>query len=350
MGLDATLGRLGLGTPAPTHALHVTPISGIRQNALYLSGGPGWSSLSYNAHHNDANNAWVFPDPTRPAVTIEMDDAGGEGALRRLFHDGGRPHGLATAVRRRRRVRSRQHPGSLTVSGGLSAARDDAHNAAATVTNNSGTALCATSGNGVALTVAGNKQALSVVGPSSFNGAVDVHGQLTATAKHFLIDHPQDPGNRTLAHASVESDERTTVYSGNVVLGDDGGATVALPDWMESLNADFRYQLTCVGAAAPVYVAREVADGSFAVAGGAAGMTVSWLLVGVRQDAWAQANPLVVEEDKPEDLRGSFRHPEVHGHDRTRQGNYVRHAAALRGNPRLAHALLDPTFGAGPAH
>jgi hypothetical protein len=349
VGVDATLGRLGLGTPAPTHALHVTAISGIRQNALYLGGGPGWSSLSYNAHHDDANSGWVFPDPTRSAVTLEMDDTGGKGR----FDIWSTTAAARTSWQLRFGVNGESGavtiPGSLAVSGGLSAAREDAHNPAAVVTNNSGAALCATSGNGVALTVVGNRQALSVVGPSSFNGAVDVHGQFTATAKHFLIDHPHDPGNRTLAHASVESDERTTFYSGNVVLGDDGGATIALPDWMESLNTDFRYQLTCVGAAAPVYVVREVADGYFAVAGGAAGMTVSWLLVGVRQDAWAQANPLVVEEDKPEDLRGSFRHPEVHGHDRTRQGNYVRHAAALRRNPRLAHALLDPTFGAGPA-
>ena len=47
----------------------------IRQNSLYLSGGPGWSSFSYNARHE--NGSWVFPDPSRTAVTIEMDDVGG---------------------------------------------------------------------------------------------------------------------------------------------------------------------------------------------------------------------------------------------------------------------------------
>jgi hypothetical protein len=46
---------------------------------LYLSGDKGWSSVAYNAHRNAAGNAWVFPDPTRPAMTIEMDDAGGPG-------------------------------------------------------------------------------------------------------------------------------------------------------------------------------------------------------------------------------------------------------------------------------
>jgi hypothetical protein len=70
-------GNVGIGTAEPTNKLHISDNTGIRQNRLYLSGGDGWSSLSYNAHHNAANKNWVFPDPTRPAVTIEMDDAGG---------------------------------------------------------------------------------------------------------------------------------------------------------------------------------------------------------------------------------------------------------------------------------
>ncbi len=70
-------GRVGLGVTEPSNVLHVAGSLGIRQNALYVSGDPAWSSLTYNAHHNEANNAWVFPDPTKPAVTIEMDSAGG---------------------------------------------------------------------------------------------------------------------------------------------------------------------------------------------------------------------------------------------------------------------------------
>ena len=70
-------GKVGIGTVSPDNQLSVVGGgSGIRQNRLYLSGGTGaspWSSISFNAHHNDANNAWVLPEPTRPAVTIEMD-------------------------------------------------------------------------------------------------------------------------------------------------------------------------------------------------------------------------------------------------------------------------------------
>jgi hypothetical protein len=103
----------------------------------------------------------------------------------------------------------------------------------------------------------------------------------------------------------------TTVYSGNVELDDAGCATVELPDWMEALNTDFRYQLTCIGAAAPVYVAREVSGGSFAIAGGTPHLKISWQLTGVRQDPWARANPLVVESTKDVEEQGAYLHPEV---------------------------------------
>lgn len=70
-------GLVGINTTAPTHRLHINDVRGLRQNRLYLTGGDAWSSLSYNATHNAANSDWEFPDSNHPAVTIEMDDAGG---------------------------------------------------------------------------------------------------------------------------------------------------------------------------------------------------------------------------------------------------------------------------------
>ncbi|MCC7052826.1 MAG: hypothetical protein IT355_06125 [Gemmatimonadaceae bacterium] len=75
-------GRLGIETTTPTNRVHIEGNLGLRVNRIYTSGGAGngpsvWSSLSFNAHHDEANAAWVFPDPARRAVTIEMDDTGG---------------------------------------------------------------------------------------------------------------------------------------------------------------------------------------------------------------------------------------------------------------------------------
>jgi hypothetical protein len=38
-------------------------------------------------------------------------------------------------------------------------------------------------------------------------------------------------------------------------------------------------------------------------------------VTGIRQDAYAQANPIVVEVDKPVEERGTLLHPEAHGLD-----------------------------------
>ena len=48
-------------------------------------------------------------------------------------------------------------------------------------------------------------------------------------------------------------------YDGVVRLADGGEAVVTLADWFESLNKDFRYQLTCIGGFAPVYIAEKIA-------------------------------------------------------------------------------------------
>jgi hypothetical protein len=70
-------GMVGMGIGTPVNQLSVVGAgTGIRQNKLYLSGGTAanpWSSLTFNAYHNDANNAWVWPENTRAAVTVEMD-------------------------------------------------------------------------------------------------------------------------------------------------------------------------------------------------------------------------------------------------------------------------------------
>ena len=41
-------------------------------------------------------------------------------------------------------------------------------------------------------------------------------------------------------------------------------------------GAELRYQLTCVGGFAPVYVAEKAVGGVFVIAGGERGMEVSW--------------------------------------------------------------------------
>lgn len=153
-----------------------------------------------------------------------------------------------------------------------------------------------------------------------FVGKVLVTGTLSKSAGSFVIDHPLDPANKYLAHSFVESPDMKNLYDGVVALDDDGRATVVLPSYFEALNRDFRYQLTCLGGHAPVYVETEVAENAFTIAGGTPGLRVSWQVTGTRKDAYAEAHPIVVEQDKPEDDRGTYLFPDGAGTDRRPAG------------------------------
>ena len=160
----------------------------------------------------------------------------------------------------------------------------------------------------------------------SFTGDVSVSGNLTVSGtKHFKIDHPLDPANKYLYHASLESSEVLNFYSGNATLDANGEATVQLPNWFEALNRDFRYQLTAIGAAAPgLHIAQEIQNHSFRIAGGAAAMKVSWQVTAVRQDAWERAHPMVVEVQKPIGERGYYINPELFGAPPERNMDWAR--------------------------
>jgi hypothetical protein len=103
------------------------------------------------------------------------------------------------------------------------------------------------------------------------------------------------------------------VYDGIATLDERGEATVAMPDWFEALNDQFRYQLTALGAYAPLYVAEEMTRGRFRIAGGTPGLRVSWQVTGIRKDAWANAHRIPVEEEKPASERGFYTEPELFG-------------------------------------
>jgi hypothetical protein len=148
-------------------------------------------------------------------------------------------------------------------------------------------------------------------GPTS---TMQVVGTFTASTKNFTIDHPLDPANKLLVHSTVESDQMVDMYRGNVVLDAGGGATISFPEWFEALNQDFSYQLTPIGFAAPMlHIERELAGGSFAIAGGLPKMKVSWTVTGVRKDPYAAAHPLVVEQEKDPEIRGRYLTPVEHG-------------------------------------
>ncbi|MFA5928855.1 MAG: hypothetical protein WC838_06130 [Candidatus Margulisiibacteriota bacterium] len=145
------------------------------------------------------------------------------------------------------------------------------------------------------------------------NGNLTITGLMSKAGGTFKIDHPLDPKNKYLYHSFVESPDMLNIYNGIAVLDAKGEAVVKLPDWFDALNKEFRYQLTCIGGFAQVYIARKIEKNMFTIAGGKKGMEVSWQVTGVRQDKFANAHRIQVEENKPAGEKGKYLHPKEWG-------------------------------------
>jgi hypothetical protein len=162
----------------------------------------------------------------------------------------------------------------------------------------------------------GNSQVFFVdaKGNGFFAGNVNITGNVSKGSGSFKIDHPLDPANKYLSHSFVESPDMMNVYNGIVVLDARGSAWVELPDYFQDLNRDYRYQLTSIGASGPgLYIANEVSANRFRISGGKPHARVSWQVTGIRHDAYANANRIQVEEEKPTNQRGTYLHPELFG-------------------------------------
>jgi len=103
------------------------------------------------------------------------------------------------------------------------------------------------------------------------------------------------------------------VYNGNITTDRNGLATVALPDYFEALNRDFRYQLTVMGQFAQAIVAKKIAANQFVIRTSKLGVEVSWQVTGIRHEAYANAFRIPVEEEKPLQEQGHYPHPELFG-------------------------------------
>lgn len=223
------------------------------------------------------------------------------------------------------------------------------------LTNGTGSAAAFVSSNGASFNPAvqmfsnGFGEALVAVAglgdAATFQGDVMVNGTLNAWVKMFKIDHPLDPANRYLNHVSIESSEMMNLYSGNVVLNAQGEAWVQVPEWFEAVNTDYRYQLTSIGGAAPsLHIAQELAKGRFKIAGGLPGKKVSWQVTAVRNDPYARAHPVVVEQMKGERERGRYLNPALYGKDPTERIGYIEAApGAVPAQPAGTPSSLPDT-------
>lgn len=152
-------------------------------------------------------------------------------------------------------------------------------------------------------------ESMRVTGGVEIGGNLDVLG-----TKNFRIDHPLDPANLYLVHFAAEGPEPFNVYAGRQVLDEQGMGWVLLPAWFESINTEYRYQLTAIGSPAPdLHVTSEIDGNRFQIGGGPAGVEVSWEVRARRNDRTMQRLKPEPEINKPAHMRGSFLDPVVWG-------------------------------------
>ncbi len=195
--------------------------------------------------------------------------------------------------------------------------------------NTGNTYLNANSGDFISFRIANGHSQMTIT-----NDNVDVLGTLTKPAGSFKIDDPLDPANKYLYHSFVESPDMKNMYDGTITTDDAGLATVTLPAWFETLNRDFRYQLTVIGQFAQAIVASKVANNHFSIKTDKPNVEVSWQVTGTRQDAYANAHRIQVEVEKAPADRGHYLYPELVGAPDTARIGYM---ASAPGSEQVVH-------------
>jgi hypothetical protein len=156
--------------------------------------------------------------------------------------------------------------------------------------------------------------------PSGSEGhAVYAEGSFAATGtKSFQIDHPLFPETHYLNHFCTEGPDPMNAYSGNVVTDAKGYATIQLPDYFESINRDFRYQLTVVDDGERddfvlVKVVRKIRNNQFTIRTSAPHVEVSWEVKAIRNDRYVQKYGYQTVQEKEDSIKGKYVQPELYG-------------------------------------
>ncbi|MFQ5639339.1 MAG: hypothetical protein ACE5IR_15250 [bacterium] len=314
-----TNGRVGIGTSAVTSGPTLL-VHGNTNNS-------GAARFSYSLQDDDNILEAVY---TGPPTGDDMIAVYGKATPLDFWGIGGYFEGGFKGVEGR--VSNASDNGTATYYG----VRGSAHNSAGRGTNYGVFGIATGSGGepdniGVYGEASGGVENIGVYGKAAdtevtwagfFEGPVRVTGFLSKGGGGFKIDHPLDPTNKYLNHSFVESPDMMNVYNGNVTLDGNGEAWIELPTWFEALNKDFRYQLTCVGGFAPVYIAEKISDNRFRIAGGQSGLEVSWQVTGIRHDRFAEENRFAIEEEKRPRERGKYIHPREYGLSETMGVHY----------------------------
>ncbi|HPB48224.1 MAG TPA: hypothetical protein PLX16_06380, partial [Exilispira sp.] len=144
----------------------------------------------------------------------------------------------------------------------------------------------------------------TIEGNSIVEGNQNVGGDLNVTGtKNFRIDHPDDPENKYLVHAAVESDKVLNKYIGIVITNNQGIAVVSLPDYIQKVNKNFHYQLTVIGDFAQAIISKKINNNQFEIKTDKPNIEVSWEITAERNDEYMQEHPFSPVQEKNSENR-----------------------------------------------
>ncbi len=311
-------GKVGIGTLAPTHSVH---IANAAPTLALQDTDSTTQQVGYISYRDSGNveRAWVgYGSTGDPDFSIINARTGGDIVLNPFAGN----VGIGTASPTEK----------LSVAGTLSATNIGSQS----LSTNSVFSTRSTPGSAIIgiqsvqgstailgqISVPSLTAANAIMGNSGCNTAncfgVFANGRLGATGtKSFRIDHPDAPSTHYLFHYSTEGPEAINFYRGTVTLDNAGRAVVMLPAYFAKINTDPSYQLTAIGAAMPaLHVSIKISDealraGSiagagvaadpcwFKIDGGVAFGEVSWRVEAARNDEYVRRFGAPVEVEKP---------------------------------------------------
>jgi len=316
---NANTNNVGVGTPTPTHKFTVkhdvanAGVMCIENNnsagflGIYFSEGP-FSATNYRGHVGHVNSTSGFAEPG----TFQV--ASGDRDLVFSATDGSNSFEERIRIKKTGEVRigptatvptHRLHVHNETTDDVLRLQGPDAVG--------SGARLNFGDGNFVYLDEdVDDHLIIEASGGVQVTADLDVTGTLSKGGGTFKIDHPLDPANKYLYHSFVESPDMMNIYNGNITTNSNGVAKVKMPKYFKALNKEFRYQLTVIGSFAQAIISKELNNNSFEIKTNNPNVKVSWMVTGVRKDAWANENRVIPEVKKTWE-KGHYIHPKLHG-------------------------------------
>lgn len=141
---------------------------------------------------------------------------------------------------------------------------------------------------------------------------------MTTGTKSFVIDYPKDPTNKMLMHYCTEGSVPLNAYSGNTTTDANGSAWVALPEYVEDINKDFRYQLTVIGDFAQAIIGKKIVGNRFQIKTSKPNIEVSWRVEGERNDRFVETYGARDVVEKPANWKGKYINPELYDVDKNR--------------------------------